>query len=162
MVALLAEFETPDQSADAPRDARRRLRLIAGARGADGLRLVTVMNLSSTGMLIDAHVPLSVGEVLDVDLPEAGIVTAHVVWTLGGLSGCEFRQVLPKAAVSAAQLLAPRSLPARPRIPLVEPDLDRRLQRARHEHDLIVMGVLIAVAVPVLAALAGWVAGAWA
>jgi hypothetical protein len=155
VVALLAEFALPDQSMDAPRDARRRLCLLAGARGVDGDLLATVMNLSQTGMLIDAHVALSVGEPLDIELPEAGIVTAHVVWTLGMLSGCEFRQALPRAAVSAAQLLAPPSLPAGPQVSIVEANLDQRIQRARRVHGLAAMGAFIAVVFAVLVMLAG-------
>ena len=162
MVALLAEFELTDQSPDAARAPRRRLRLLASARSVDAELLVTVMNLSRTGMLIDADVPLSVGEPLELELPEAGVVTAHVVWTAGALSGCEFRHVLPRAAVIAAQLLAPHRLPARPEVPIVEPDLDRRIQRARRDHSLVVIAALLFLAVPLLAVLAEVVADAGA
>jgi hypothetical protein len=160
VVALLAEFEPTDQGPHAAREPRRRLRLLASARGVDEELLVMVMNLSRTGMLIDAYVPLSVGELLDIELPEAGVVTAHIVWTSGTLSGCEFRHVLPRAAVIAAQLLAPHRLPARAEVSIVEPDLDRRIQRARRDHSLVVIAALVFLAVPLFAVLAEVVAGA--
>src|ERR1700752_2968046 len=42
--------------------------------------LVTIHNLSSTGMLIETVAKLSLFEGIDLDLPEAGNTNAVVVW----------------------------------------------------------------------------------
>jgi len=85
---------------------RRSLRLHARTYSdAAGDTLVLVHNISPTGLLIEAREgALAVGDSFSIDVPEAGSAQSTVVWTSGRFVGCEFRQPVPKAAVSAALL----------------------------------------------------------
>jgi hypothetical protein len=55
-------------------------------------------------MLIETVATLPLFEGVDLDLPEAGSTNAVVVWNSGRYYGCEFKDPLPKAAISAALL----------------------------------------------------------
>jgi hypothetical protein len=57
-------------------------------------------------MMIHTTAELDVGEVFQVELPEAGQVEACVVWRRMTLYGCEFRSRVSRGAVSAALLQA--------------------------------------------------------
>jgi hypothetical protein len=82
---------------------RRALKL--GSAG-DGVP-VNVLDLSLTGALIETSVPMLVGAIFEVELPEAGKVEATVVWNSGEYYGCQFELPISPAAVSAAQLQSP-------------------------------------------------------
>jgi hypothetical protein len=77
------------------------------ASGAPGNNAL-IYNLSERGLLLESAAAVSVGDVLVVDMPEAGAVSAEVVWVREAFAGCEFDRPLSNAAVSAALL---RSLP---------------------------------------------------
>jgi len=62
-------------------------------------------------MLIETAANLHAFDALEVDLPEAGATSAFVVWQSGRYFGCEFREPVFQAAVSAVRL---RSAPAVP------------------------------------------------
>lgn len=92
---------------------RRALRLEASGLAPDGAEAnVTIHNISAAGLLIETGLDLAVGEQLALDLPEAGAVTAVIVWRSERLYGCAFAQALGLAALAAAQLrgLAPEPL----------------------------------------------------
>lgn len=98
LVAKLATFEDDDR-----RERRRRLWLsvptdLAGAEATN----VTVHDLSCSGLLVQIDGDLEIGSKLSVELPEAGAVTAEVVWASGSFFGCQFAAPIPSAAVSAA------------------------------------------------------------
>lgn len=87
------------------RGARRTLRLEAVGELAGGQSArVLIHNVSATGLLIESETRLAAGEMLSVDLPEAGLVPARVVWSSGTLYGCEFDAPVRPAMLSAAQL----------------------------------------------------------
>jgi len=44
---------------------------------------VTVHDLSLTGVLLETSVPMLVGAIFDIELPEIGTVEATVVWNSG-------------------------------------------------------------------------------
>jgi hypothetical protein len=88
--------------------------------GAD----LTIHNLSTTGLLVEAHGALSCGDELLVDLPECGEQLATVLWDSAPFFGCSFQDVIPAAAVSAVLLKSP-PVKARRR-PISEP-------KTRHE-----------------------------
>lgn len=84
---------------------RRRLLLPAsGARTSGATADVVIHNASSTGMLIECPAPLAEGEGIALDLPEAGTVTAHVIWSSGDFYGCHFDRPISAATLSAAEL----------------------------------------------------------
>ena len=104
-MALLAKIERGARVSDTRYAKRRKLSLVAkGATAAQEFATVVIHDLSETGALIETKVELSPGEPLEIDIQEAGIAGATVVWSSGQFFGCQFEQRLTKAAVSAAIL----------------------------------------------------------
>ena len=133
---------------------RRDLRLETSGLAPDGDEAnVTVHNLSAAGLLIETKLGLARGEDLALDLPEAGIVTATVMWRSEQLYGCAFDQALSPAALAAAQLRglaadAPTTSSFAPSggAPLTEA-LGTRLNRFRREAGLTLADVAAALGV---------------
>lgn len=91
---------------------RRTLRLQLPASDETGASPALVYNLSERGLLLETAAPLRPGDLLVVELPEAGSTPAEVIWARDGFAGCEFGTPLSAAAVSAALLRAdPRPTP---------------------------------------------------
>ena len=100
-----AQFDPGTQS-DRRSSKRRalKIRVPADTSTRRGIS-VLIHDLSIVGMLIETHhADLTVGAILDVELPEVGCRSATVVWRRAGLVGCKFQQPLPDAGVSAALL----------------------------------------------------------
>jgi transcriptional regulator with XRE-family HTH domain len=120
-MAIKAHLDQPVSDSDSQRAApRRALRLEtsgarAGAEGPEGEANVTIHNISAAGLLLETELALAEGERLTLDLPEAGAVTAEVVWRSEHLYGCAFDAAIGPAALAAAQLqgFAP-GVPSRP------------------------------------------------
>ena len=107
-MAMLARFEIPAGRVDRRSSNRRILRLQASGRtGSDDGIAVHVHDLSLTGLLIETAADVSVGDRLEVELPEGGSRVASVVWNSGQHFGCEFLNPISKATVSAALLKNP-------------------------------------------------------
>lgn len=127
-----AKSDSPTWSSD--ERERRSLRLLVAGRAGDVTRLVTVHNLSTSGMLIEAEPAMEQGAVFSCDLPLAGLTTGTVVWRSENLSGCSFQQPISEAAVSAALLLGLKALhdaeTAEPPFSAT-PDFPRRLHELR-------------------------------
>jgi len=142
--AHLEQAAAGDSQRAAP---RRTLRLetsgfVAGAGEAN----VTIHNISAAGLLLETGLTLTEGERLALDLPEAGAVTAVVVWRSERVYGCAFEQALSPAALAAAQLqsLAPgMTVPARSSGPAINSGeaLGARLNRLRREAGLTLADV---------------------
>ncbi len=155
-MAIKAHLD-PRSASDSQRSsARRALRLetsgfVAGSPDAN----VTIHNISSAGLLIETALDLAEGDELAIELPEAGAVSANVVWRSERLFGCAFDEALNPAALAAAQLqgfapgvptqpLAPRPSPQpapalTPRSPAEA--LGTRLNRLRREAGLTLADV---------------------
>jgi PilZ domain-containing protein len=104
---ILAHFDRDRRSS-----ARRSLRLeTESSTPSTPQTQVVVHDLSQAGLLIEASVDLSVGDRLEVHLPEAGTAEAEVVWSSGRFFGCRFAEPISAASVSAALL---KARPARP------------------------------------------------
>lgn len=115
---------------------------------------VTIHNISQAGLLIETGLELAEGEALAIDLPEAGVVGASVVWRSERLYGCAFEAPISPAALAAAQLqgFAP-GVPTGPAAAAVttargagEP-LGNRLNRLRREAGLTLADVAGALGV---------------
>lgn len=133
---------------------RRALRLEASGLAPDGEEAnVTIHNISAAGLLIETALDLAAGEQLALDLPEAGVVTAAVVWHSERLYGCAFEQTLGQAALAAVQLqgFAPGvDAPARPAMSAginSGESLGPRLNRLRREAGLTLADVAAALGV---------------
>jgi transcriptional regulator with XRE-family HTH domain len=109
---------------------------------------VTIHNISATGLLLETALDLAVGETLAVDLPEAGVVAAAIMWRSDQFYGCAFEQALGPAALAAAQLqsAAPRPPAASPAIRHGEA-LGLRINRLRREAGLTLADVAAALGV---------------
>src|SRR6476619_7624656 len=114
---MLAHFEDVAVQSDRGRYVRRSLKLGSGAGGEE----VTVHVLSLTGALLETSVPMLVGAIFEVELPQVGPIEATVVWNSGEFYGCQFELPIAPAALSAAQLQAqPRSSEPAPADPVSE------------------------------------------
>lgn len=141
--------ETGDSTNDSQRAApRRALRMEASGLAPDGGEAnVTVHNISAAGLLIETALNLATGEQLALDLPEAGIVAAVIVWRSERLYGCAFERALRPAALAAAQLQgfpadAPLAGSFASRSPAAAQDLlGTRLNRLRREAGLTLADV---------------------
>lgn len=144
--------------------ARRTLSLEVPALASGHLSTALVHNLSEHGLRVETDSRLSVGEVIRVELPEAGSMDARVVWAAGGFAGCRFHAPIPKATVSAALLRSPArgvdhgDLLPTPR--LIEPEQALEIERIeaeceqwRSSNALLLVALLISLAVSALFAI---------
>lgn len=90
---------------------RHSLSLSASASGSGQVTQVRIHNLSMTGLLLESALDLTLGDEIEVELPEARGRRACVVWHSDGFYGCEFEELLSDAALAAARL---RSMPLPP------------------------------------------------
>lgn len=120
-MTLQARQARIESSGDLRDGVRRRLLLDVSAR-ASGASVIsaTVHDISDTGLLIESDLSLSLGDVVEVELPQAQVRSAEVVWLNGRLAGCRFVERVTSGTVSAALLrgsfasLAPREGPPVP------------------------------------------------
>jgi len=101
-VPMLAHFEDRAVQNGRRRYVRRALKLGTGASA--GGDQVTIHDLSLTGALLETSVPMLVGAIFEVDLPDAGSVEATIVWNSGEYYGCQFELPITPAVLSAALL----------------------------------------------------------
>lgn len=134
-MAMTVYLNDAPRSAGNGRASRRQLRLPLHGSKATGAEIeALVHNISATGMLVESKIPLEIGEVVDVNLPHSGKTAAKVIWTSGGLAGCQFEMPISPATLSAAQLRSvvgpDRHAPDGPPAPAAE-SFGVRLQRLR-------------------------------
>lgn len=149
--AVAAPATSPERQRSSPRRALwlETSGFFADA-GPDGVEAnVTIHNISAAGLLLETGLILAEGEQLALDLPEAGPVTATVVWRSERLYGCAFTEPLAQSALAAAQLqgFAP-GVPNRPQASPVgqagrgaSEGLGTRLNRLRREAGLTLADV---------------------
>lgn len=103
--------------------ARKKLKLLTAATTArGGTANVLVLDISTSGILVQSDAPLEVGEAIEVQLPGTGARQAQVVWSGGNFFGCSFDRPISSATVSAALL---RSEPGAPEAPASSVDAVR-------------------------------------
>ena len=91
------------------------MNLQVGAReSASSPIAVVVQNLSMSGLLIRTDEKLSIGDVIEFEMPVAGTRLATVVWTRSNLFGCKFSEPISQGTVSAALLQSPIEASAGP------------------------------------------------
>ena len=101
---------------------------------------VVIHDLSSTGLLIETAADLAVLDDLEIRLPEVGFTPASVIWNSGRYFGCQFKETISQAAISAALL---RSPPARQ--PEPGPSANEALEPVEFEDDRASFGVRLRV-----------------
>ena len=103
-MALQAHLEL-NQARDGRSQARKKLRLLTEARSARGGAVeVQILDISTTGLLVQADLPLEQDETLEIELPGAGSHQARIMWSGDKFFGCAFEAPIPSSAVSAALL----------------------------------------------------------
>lgn len=119
---------------------RAEVHLLVAGRTGGATRLVSVHNLSTSGMLIEADGPLETGADFVCDLPQAGLCTGQVVWAQGNFAGCAFHRPIADSAVSAALSLGSRNTEVPEQHPTFEAtaDFPARLREVRIAHNLSV------------------------
>jgi transcriptional regulator with XRE-family HTH domain len=106
-MVIQAQLNRRRQSRDQRSDIRRKMRLVAAGKTIAGQSGdVLIHDLSTSGLLVQTDVPLTIGEDIEVVLPRTGARQVEVVWKSGTYFGCRFLQPVPPAAVSAALLLS--------------------------------------------------------
>ena len=104
-MAALAFIEPRDRIRSRRSSPRRRLNLeVTGAVPDGPAAEVIIHEISPTGLLVETLAELAYGEELDVCLPQAGRTRAKVIWNRGQYFGCQFKQPISSAALSAAML----------------------------------------------------------
>jgi hypothetical protein len=132
---------------------RRTLRLPVNAQLSGGAVQAEIRDLSESGLLVETTVDLAIGEILYLELPEAEIIEAAVIWSRGRFFGCEFKASLPKRVLSAALLLSPSTRPGDPvawtvNVPVGEEDsFGNEMDRSSLPVLVISLVVLILVAI---------------
>jgi DNA-binding XRE family transcriptional regulator len=140
-MALKAHLETHARKSpqgEQRRQERRALFLEVSGRLPGNLDAnVIIHNISLAGLLLETELPLEVDERLVLDLPEAGAVSAVIVWQSGFLFGCAFEKALDHQDLAAAQLRSdpPVELANAPLETPAEP-LSTKLNRLRRERGL--------------------------
>ncbi|MFL6800167.1 MAG: PilZ domain-containing protein [Sphingomicrobium sp.] len=109
---MLAQFEAWTDAGDRRGADRRPLRLAITATLPQNPELAaSIHDLSETGFLLETRTQLAADQQFQIFLPLAGAVEARVVWTSAHFYGCQFREPVARAAVSAALL---KSVPLAP------------------------------------------------
>lgn len=99
---MLAHFEEQPLQ-DRRRTVRRALRLGVSNSGGEP---VTIHDLSLTGALLETSIPMLVGAMFKVELPQGGKIEATIVWNSGEYYGCQFELPIAPSVLSAALLQA--------------------------------------------------------
>lgn len=139
-MSLLAQFEGLTESGERRRADRRPLTLAITATVPQSADLAaTIHDLSETGFLLETQAPLTPDQPFELFLPLAGAVEATVVWRTEHFYGCQFRERVPRAAVSAALLKSVPRVAEEPTPPqnLVDQlrDMNARVERLGQDLD---------------------------
>ncbi|MDR7058729.1 MULTISPECIES: helix-turn-helix domain-containing protein [unclassified Sphingopyxis] len=138
-MAMTVYLDNTPRSAGNGRASRRQLRLpLHGSKAAGAEIEALVHNISATGMLVESKVPLAIGEIVEVNLPHSGKTATRVIWTSGGIAGCQFEIPISPATLSAAQLRSVVGVdaPAPDHQPAPAESFGVRLQRLRTAKEL--------------------------
>lgn len=104
-MTVLAHLEPKRGSSVERNEARKKLKLLTAAKTArGGAANVLVLDISTSGMLVQSDAPLEPGEEIEVQLPGTGARQARVAWSGGNFFGCSFDRPISSATVSAALL----------------------------------------------------------
>ena len=87
---------------------RRRVRLLARARGGDRTYTLEIMDISQRGMLLRGAVPLDQGDKVEIELSDRAEdnIIATVAWAAGANLGCYLERALTPAELAHAALRA--------------------------------------------------------
>ncbi|MBE5073719.1 helix-turn-helix domain-containing protein [Erythrobacteraceae bacterium E2-1 Yellow Sea] len=146
-MSVRAYLDSVTEGSDDRRHTRHQLSLAtSGARPGDAASAVLIHNASTSGMLIETDLVLTQGEALLVNLPEAPLIPARIVWVNDRFYGCEFESPISSAVLSAAQLRSDAALPnhfevASPSFKPAAEGLGKRIEQLRKSRSLTLADV---------------------
>jgi hypothetical protein len=132
--------------------ARRCLSLqVAGSVEAQQDFNATVRDLSRFGFLIESMSTMTTGEMIFVEFPRMGRVSAQVAWTENRMAGCRFLQPISSGALSAALLRAvPEAAPLTVASPFVRMEPGTGDELSLRQKLLVLMGLSLTAWLAVL------------
>ena len=111
-MASAAAFKT-NVLADEERSSRRHSLWLSARVSVRGeAEQVLIHNMSTSGLLFETTLTLTLGDQIEIDLPEVGTTSAEIAWRSDNYYGCEFTSPVLPAAVSASRLRSPSPRPA--------------------------------------------------
>lgn len=111
MAAVRGRLDPTSSLSTGRTTVRRKLRLEAQGSTASDSANVSIIDISTTGLLLETTSDLRLGETIELDLPEAPGIRVVVKWSSGQLFGCQFKEPVSVAVVSGALLRAPAGPP---------------------------------------------------
>lgn len=131
-MVIAAHFALPTEQTDTRRKPRRQLQLAAmGALTTGESTAVTIHNISATGILLETQTALAEAERIDINLPDAGPVSARVIWVSENFYGCRFDAELPLGVLSSLELRSPAPTPMPPPLSATGEGFAERLRQLR-------------------------------
>ena len=132
---------------------RRRVRLLARARGGDRTYTLEIMDISKRGMLLRGAVPLDQGDKVEIELSDRAEdnIIATVAWAAGENLGCYLERALTPAELAHAALRArPSNLVNDPIGQEILQAFGARIRQLRRASDLTMLelGKIVGVSKP--------------
>lgn len=118
MLPQVAQISSPASFFERRSNQRRVITLGFDAKETLRTTRILILNLSTTGLLLQTSADLKVGDQLEIEIPQAGLVNAKIIRRTDDHFGAVFDAPITPAAVSAVLLASP----ARP-IPLNQEDI---------------------------------------
>ncbi|MGD9664029.1 MAG: PilZ domain-containing protein [Novosphingobium sp.] len=107
MLLKTATISTPKPATDRRKAPRRVITFGFDIVEAGSNQRILILDLSRTGLRLQTAANLAVGETIEVEIPEAGLVEARIMWRADDEFGAMFASPISQAAVSAVLLASP-------------------------------------------------------
>ena len=111
MLPKLAQISNSAEPSERRRAERRVISFGFDAGRSQSSARILILDISRTGALLQTSADLGVGEIIDFDIPEAGLVKAVIVRRTADNFGVEFMTPVSSAVVSAVLLASPAKPP---------------------------------------------------
>jgi hypothetical protein len=121
MLPKVAQISSPASFFERRSNQRRVITLGFDAKETLRTTRILILNLSRTGLLLQTSADLKVGDQLEIEIPQAGLVNAKITRRTDDQFGAVFDAPIAQAAVSAVLLASP----ARPPVPLDQKDIGK-------------------------------------
>lgn len=112
MLPKIAQISSPGVSAERRSADRRVITFGFDTYDTQSEARIVILNLSRTGLLLQTAAQLEVGERLQIEIPQAGMVDAKIVRRSGDQFAAMFDSPITQAALSAVLLASPATPPS--------------------------------------------------
>lgn len=107
MLPKIAQISRPEPNAERRSASRRVITFGFDARETRGSSRILILDLSRNGMLVQTAADLAVGDQIQIEIPEAGLVDAQIIRRADDRFGAMFDMPITQGAVSAVLLASP-------------------------------------------------------